>query len=75
MKEFESYTKSLLVKIFKRYQRTATSAFCKQFSFDFLMQRHHLACYCAALECATWLPETREPEKKTRESRHRAGQV
>ena len=27
------------------------------------------------LECATWLPETREPEKKTRESRHRAGQV
>ena len=35
MKEFESYTKSLLVKIFKRYQRTATSAFCKQFSFDF----------------------------------------
>ena len=27
------------------------------------------------LECATWLPETREPEKKTRESRHRAGQI
>ena len=27
------------------------------------------------VECPTWLPETREPEKKTRESRHRAGQV
>ena len=27
------------------------------------------------VECATWLPETREPEKKTCESRHRAGQV
>ena len=27
------------------------------------------------LECATWLPETREPKKKPRESRHRPGQV
>ena len=27
------------------------------------------------LKCATWLPETREPEKKTRESRRRAGQI
>ena len=27
------------------------------------------------LECATWLPETWEPEKKTCESRHRTGQV
>ena len=27
------------------------------------------------VECPTWLPETREPEKKTRESRHRAGQI
>ena len=27
------------------------------------------------VECPTWLPETRGPEKKTRESRHRAGQI
>ena len=36
---------------------------------------HKLRLQDKVVECATWLPETREPEKKTRESRHRAGHI
>ena len=44
-------------------------------SYIYTEALEYYAPHVRGVECATWLPETREPEKKTRESRHRAGQI